>query len=89
MVKTPSGWIAVRAPIRSARWELTMQKYSEIRANSHLLNEKQVAHMAGISTSWLQKLRMLGEGPRFYKLGKAVRYSEVDVQRWIESLRAA
>ena len=53
-----------------------------------LLNEKQVAHMAGISTSWLQKLRMLGEGPRFYKLGKAVRYSQVDVQRWIESLRA-
>lgn len=54
-----------------------------------LLNEKQVAHMAGISTSWLQKLRMLGEGPKFYKLGKAVRYSEIDVQRWIESLRAA
>lgn len=54
---------------------------------SRLLNEKQVALAAGVSTSWLQKLRMLGEGPRFYKLGKAVRYAEKDVHAWLESFR--
>ena len=56
---------------------------------SHLLNEKQVAQLAGVSTSWLQKLRMLGDGPKFYKLGKAVRYAEKDVLQWLESQRAA
>lgn len=58
-------------------------------AGSRLLNEKQVAQLAGVSTSWLQKLRMLGEGPRFYKLGKAVRYADQDVQLWLEAQRAA
>lgn len=43
--------------------------------------------MAGVSTSWLQKLRMLGNGPKFHKLGKAVRYSDTDVHAWLESLR--
>ncbi len=66
-----------------------MNKCSVIGAGSHLLNEKQVAQLAGISTSWLQKLRMLGEGPIYYKLGKAVRYAESDVVKWLQSLRAA
>ena len=52
-----------------------------------LLNEKEVAALAGVSTSWLQKLRMLGNGPKFHKLGKAVRYSDTDVHAWLESLR--
>jgi predicted DNA-binding transcriptional regulator AlpA len=57
--------------------------------DSRFLNEKQVAKLAGMSASWLQKLRMLGEGPSFYKLGKAVRYAESDVLLWLESQRAA
>lgn len=58
-------------------------------SRARFLNEKEVAAMASISTSWLQKLRMLGDGPKFYKLGKAVRYAEADVHQWLESQRAA
>lgn len=57
--------------------------------NPRLLNEKEVATLAGVSTSWLQKLRLTGTGPQYYKLGKAVRYAEDDVRRWLDSLRAA
>ncbi len=49
-----------------------------------MLNEKQLAEMLAVSVRTLQKWRLLGKGPRFYKLaGDAVRYRLDEVEAWI------
>lgn len=60
---------------------------SAIPPLDRLLSEKDVAAIAGVSVSWLQKLRLTGDGPTYHKLGKAVRYAEQDVRAWIAAQR--
>jgi hypothetical protein len=36
------------------------------------------------STSYLEKLRVVGGGPPFIKVGKAVRYKLADLDTWLE-----
>lgn len=43
------------------------------------------ARRCGLSVSTLNKLRLTGGGPRFAKLGRAVRYRVADVDAWIEA----
>jgi predicted DNA-binding transcriptional regulator AlpA len=50
-----------------------------------LLHAKQVATQLGVSTSWLAKSRLTGTGPRFIKIGRAVRYSMPAVREYILS----
>jgi predicted DNA-binding transcriptional regulator AlpA len=40
-----------------------------------LLHPVQVAKLLGVSPSWLAKSRLNGTGPRFIKIGRAVRYA--------------
>ena len=40
-----------------------------------LLHPPQVAKLLGVSNSWLAKSRLNGTGPRFIKIGRAVRYA--------------
>jgi predicted DNA-binding transcriptional regulator AlpA len=48
------------------------------------------AARCGLSVSTLNKLRLVGGGPRFAKLGRAVRYRVADIDAWIEaSLRSS
>jgi predicted DNA-binding transcriptional regulator AlpA len=42
------------------------------------------AEKTGLAASTLRKLRLTGEGPRFLKLGRAVRYRESDLEDWLE-----
>ena len=42
-----------------------------------LLHPAQVAKLLGVSLSWLAKSRLNGTGPRFIKIGRAVRYAHV------------
>lgn len=49
----------------------------------HLMNEQQVAEMLGVSRAWLQQMRVKGGGPRFYKIGGAVRYDNEQIKAWI------
>jgi predicted DNA-binding transcriptional regulator AlpA len=35
--------------------------------------------------SWLAKARMRGDGPRYVKIGSAIRYSESALLQWIRS----
>ena len=49
-----------------------------------LLSPQQVAERVGLSVSTLAKLRLTNSGPRFRKLGVAVRYDADEVERWIE-----
>jgi len=39
-----------------------------------MLTEEMVAAILDVSTSWLAKARMRGEGPPFIKIGRSVRY---------------
>jgi predicted DNA-binding transcriptional regulator AlpA len=50
-----------------------------------LLHPTQVARLFGVSPSWLAKSRMNGTGPRFVKIGRAVRYAMSAVQEYIKS----
>jgi predicted DNA-binding transcriptional regulator AlpA len=50
-----------------------------------LLHPAQVAKLLGVSLSWLAKSRMNGTGPRFVKLGRAVRYALSAVREYIKS----
>ena len=49
-----------------------------------LLDERETAARLGLSARTLQKWRLLGCGPRFVKLGHAVRYAEGEVQGFIQ-----
>lgn len=39
----------------------------------------------GLSKSTLEKLRVFGGGPRYLKLGKAVRYRIEDLDAWVNA----
>ncbi len=50
-----------------------------------LLHPVQVAKLLGLSLSWLAKSRLNGTGPRFVKIGRAVRYAQSAVRDFILS----
>jgi len=47
------------------------------------MDEGETSEMTGLSKSTHQKLRIKRRGPRFVRLGRAVRYSLWDVQDWL------
>lgn len=49
-----------------------------------LMDQKAVAEYVGKSTAWFEKARWMGEGPRYIKLGRNVRYRAEDVLAWID-----
>ena len=48
-----------------------------------LLNESQLAQVLGISVASLRRWRLLRKGPKYVKIGSAVRYPADDVNAWI------
>jgi predicted DNA-binding transcriptional regulator AlpA len=51
--------------------------------------EKETAERIGMSTQWLRSGRCTGnpECPPHVKIGKAVRYLDIDLDRWIAERR--
>lgn len=49
-----------------------------------LWDQRDFAKYIGKSTAWAERARWAGEGPRFIKLGRHVRYRADDVLAWIE-----
>jgi hypothetical protein len=41
-----------------------------------LLTAKVAAHRLRVSTSWLAKARMRGDGPPYLRIGRSIRYAE-------------
>lgn len=41
-----------------------------------------------LAPSTLNKMRIVGTGPSFYRLGRAVRYRRVDLEQWRNRFRA-
>jgi len=64
-----------------------------IRRQSHpepteMLNEHQVAAFVKMSVASVRRWRLLRTGPKFVKIGAAVRYRRGDVESWVDSCGA-
>jgi hypothetical protein len=52
-----------------------------------LVNETLAADLLCQSVRTLQKWRTSGAGPAYYKFGRSVRYSLVDLNQWLDQRR--
>lgn len=50
-----------------------------------LLKQREAAAYLGVSSSFLEKRRVYGGGPRFAKIGRRVAYRQVDLDAWVEA----
>lgn len=50
-----------------------------------LLKEHDVARITGLSVASVRRWRLLKQGPKYIKIGAAVRYKPEDVLAWLES----
>ncbi len=50
-----------------------------------LLNEHDVARITGLSVASVRRWRLLRRGPKYIKIGAAVRYRPEDVAAWLET----
>lgn len=53
-----------------------------------VVTAKVAARYVGLAESTLAKLRLNGNGPIYYKLGRRVVYRPVDLEKWLESRTA-
>ena len=49
-----------------------------------LLTPKEAANRLGLSSSWLAKARMRGDGPPYIRIGRAIRYPEDALIQWMK-----
>lgn len=49
------------------------------------LTTDQAAARVGLARSTLEKLRLTGDGPKFLKLGRSVRYRASELDAWLET----
>jgi len=50
-----------------------------------LQDERATAKVLSVTPNTLAKWRITGEGPVFYRVGRAIRYDPKDVQAWLDS----
>lgn len=53
--------------------------------SDELLDTRDVAKLFGMSEVTLRKWRIKGDGPRFVRLGRAVRYLRSSVDAWMSA----
>jgi len=83
-VKTNRGPV-VSPPSRAFQTGSNMNAPARAHTIDPLLYPRDVAALLGVSTSWLAKARLTGAGPRFVKVGRAVRYLESCVKEYIKA----
>ena len=59
--------------------------HSAGKQDENLLTPKEAARFLRLSESFLAKARMRGDGPRYRKLSRAVRYSMSDLLAWLKA----
>jgi predicted DNA-binding transcriptional regulator AlpA len=52
---------------------------------AEFLNEHDLARITGLSVASVRRWRLLRQGPKYLKIGAAVRYRPEDVSAWLES----
>jgi predicted DNA-binding transcriptional regulator AlpA len=50
-----------------------------------LLNEHDVARITSLSVASVRRWRLLRQGPKYLKIGAAVRYRPEDISAWLAS----
>jgi predicted DNA-binding transcriptional regulator AlpA len=50
-----------------------------------LLSEHEVARITGLSVASVRRWRLLRQGPKYIKIGAAVRYKPEDIAAWLET----
>lgn len=50
-----------------------------------VLDTAKAAEYLQLAQGTLERFRVQGDGPRFMKLGRAVRYRQADLDEWMES----
>jgi predicted DNA-binding transcriptional regulator AlpA len=58
---------------------------SESARVQRLLTARDAANLLRLSSSWLAKARMRGDGPPYIKLGRSIRYSETALLLWMRA----
>lgn len=56
---------------------------------AQLLTERDASKLLCLSVRTLQKWRLCGRGPRFLKLGHAVRYDRAELERFLADAQRA
>ena len=57
----------------------------DLNADEVLLTERQVAKATALSLATVRRWRLTKRGPRYLKIGVAVRYRTADLRAWLES----
>jgi hypothetical protein len=57
----------------------------EPNVRERMLTPRDAANFLHVSTSWLAKARMRGDGPPYAKFGRSVRYGEGNLVRYAKS----
>ena len=52
---------------------------------NQVFTTSEAAELLRLGKSTLDRMRLTGEGPRYCKLGGAVRYRRADLEAWLES----
>ncbi len=52
--------------------------------STQLLSETEAAQRLKLSTRTLRNWRVTGQGPKFVKVGRLIRYKIVEIEEWIE-----
>jgi excisionase family DNA binding protein len=58
---------------------------SSLPRQAEMLNDGQVADYLNMSVATLRRWRLFRKGPKFVKIGSAVRYKRGDVDAWLSS----
>ena len=53
--------------------------------SERLLTPRDAADILRLSSSWLAKARMRGDGPPFVRIGRSIRYAESSLLQWTKS----
>jgi predicted DNA-binding transcriptional regulator AlpA len=56
---------------------------SAINVGDSLYKPRDAAAYLNYTEGWLAKMRVFGNGPRFLKLGRQVRYRRSDLDAWV------
>ena len=62
-----------------------MNTHTKANDIDRLMTPAETASQLGVSLSWLAKARLSGDGPRYVKIGRSVRYTDSYVREYLRS----
>jgi len=72
--------------VKIGKITMSQESWDKFRSWGKLLNQEEVAEMLDVSPRTMEFWRCHGFGPKFVRISRLVKYREVDVLEYIESL---